>query len=124
MSTSAAGTEFAQAEELATALQGELSSAASVRALVIAGSGLGGFVRTVKPITTVSYGDLPHVGASTVVGHAGNLIYGTVECGANTAELLVMAGRRHLYEGISAKQSTILLRALLLAFPNLKSVII
>jgi purine-nucleoside phosphorylase len=124
MSLTAAETEFAQAGELATALQGQLSNAASVHALVIAGSGLGGFVRTVKPITTVSYADLPHVGASTVVGHAGNLIYGTVECGARSAELLVMAGRRHLYEGISAKQSTILLRALLIAFPNLRSVII
>lgn len=115
---------FTQAEELAQVLSGKLAGASNVGVLVIAGSGLGGFVRTVKPITTLSYADLPHVGASTVVGHAGNLLHGTVDCGGAPAELLVMAGRRHLYEGITAHASTMLLRALLLAFPNLKAVII
>jgi purine nucleoside phosphorylase len=110
-----------QTEELSAQLSAKLDAASNTRVLVIAGSGLGGFVRSVQPRVTISYADLPHVGASTVVGHAGNLIYGTVQSGAAPAELLLMAGRRHLYEGISAHASTVLLRALLLALPNLRS---
>jgi purine-nucleoside phosphorylase len=114
----------AQADQLAAHLKSTLPAAANIHALVIAGSGLGGFVRTVQPITTLSYADLPHVGASTVVGHAGNLIHGTVSCNGTPSELLVMAGRRHLYEGISPETSTLLLRALLAAFPNIRAVVI
>ncbi|MGI8908433.1 MAG: purine-nucleoside phosphorylase [Candidatus Sumerlaeaceae bacterium] len=114
----------AEVEELSAVLSDKLAIAKDARALVIAGSGLGGFVRTVQPITTLSYAELPHVGASTVVGHAGNLIYGTVQFGNGPTQLLVMAGRRHLYEGITAHASTLLLRALLLAFPTLDTVII
>lgn len=123
MSTVAVETA-AQAEELSVTLKEKLGDAANTHVLVIAGSGLGGFVRSVQPIATISYANLPHVGASTVVGHAGNLIYGTVQCGGASSELLLMAGRRHLYEGISAHASTVLLRALLIALPNLRNIII
>jgi purine-nucleoside phosphorylase len=81
----------------------------SAATLVIAGSGLGGFVRTVSAEKVISYSDLPHVGASTVAGHAGSLVFGYV---ANTP-LLLMNGRRHLYEGMPAQENTLLLRALL-----------
>jgi purine-nucleoside phosphorylase len=86
---------------------------ASPKVLVIAGSGLGGFVRSVAVEKKVPYAEIPHFGASTVAGHAGILVQGQV---SNTP-LFVMNGRRHLYEGISPQQSTLLLRALLLAFP-------
>lgn len=83
------------------------------RVLVIAGSGLGGFVRSVEVERSLPYADIPHVGRSTVVGHAGLLIQGRI----SDTRVLVMNGRRHLYEGISASQATLLLRAILSVFP-------
>lgn len=116
-----------EAQELADYLQSELPEASRVRVLVVAGSGLGGFARSVAASKSASYADLPHVGASTVVGHSGTLVYGTlgVADAQDTApELLLMAGRRHLYEGVGAYNSTLVVRGLLIAFPSIKSVII
>jgi purine-nucleoside phosphorylase len=79
------------------------------RVVVIAGSGLGGFSRSVKPRATLAYSDLPGVGASTVQGHTGSLVLGE----AAGVPVLLMNGRRHLYEGVSPAESTLLLRALL-----------
>jgi len=100
-----------QVQELSTTLCERFSGEAQV--LVVAGSGLGGFVRSVEVIQSVPYSDLPQVGASTVAGHAGTLVYGTV----SGVPLFLMNGRRHLYEGISPQTSTFLLRALLVAKP-------
>ena len=79
------------------------------RVVVIAGSGLGGFARSVKARATVPYSDLPGVGASTVTGHTGSLVLGE----AAGVPIFLMNGRRHLYEGVSPAESTLLLRALL-----------
>jgi purine-nucleoside phosphorylase len=101
----------ASVQEAAAFLSRNLDCAA--RVLVIAGSGLGGFVRSVAVEKSLSYSEVPHFGASTVAGHAGQLVQGR----SGQAPLLVMNGRRHLYEGISPQQATLLLRAVLLAFP-------
>lgn len=102
---------IARIEDAAKFLAERLDSTPKI--LVIAGSGLGGFVRSVTVEKTISYSDVPHFGASTVAGHAGVLVQGAV----NNTPVFVMNGRRHLYEGISPQQSTLLLRALLAAFP-------
>lgn len=102
---------IARVEEAAEFLKSRFDSAAKV--LVIAGSGLGGFVRSVQAERSVSYAEVPHFGASTVAGHAGQLVQGLT---AGTP-IFLMNGRRHLYEGISPQQAVLLLRALLLAFP-------
>jgi purine-nucleoside phosphorylase len=107
----------AQAEELASAIR--TRSAARPRIAVIAGSGLGGFVRSVRAHQAIPYSDLPHVGASTVVGHSGNLVHGDI----GEFPIWVLNGRRHLYEGVAPTESTLLLRALLLD-PELRIVII
>ncbi|MCX7624608.1 MAG: purine-nucleoside phosphorylase [Candidatus Sumerlaeaceae bacterium] len=86
---------------------------AEAKVLVIAGSGLGGFVRSVVPELAADYSDIPHFGASTVAGHAGRLVLGRV----GETPIFLMCGRRHLYEGISPQQAVLLLRALLVAFP-------
>jgi len=126
VATAKTGFGIQEAEELAAFLAKELPDAADAKVLVVAGSGLGGLVRSVKAKKSVSYGDMPHVGASTVVGHSGNLVHGNIAGADGTAgaELLLMAGRRHLYEGIGAYSSTLLVRAILVAFPSIKSVII
>jgi inosine/guanosine/xanthosine phosphorylase family protein len=62
---------------------------------IVLGSGLGGFAKGLSDATTVPYGDIPGFSRSTVVGHSGNLIAGTLE-GKRVA---VMQGRIHTYEG-------------------------
>ena len=62
---------------------------------VVLGSGLGDFAETLLDPVTMPYGELPHWPASSVVGHAGRLVIGSV-AGRRVAGL---AGRAHFYEG-------------------------
>ncbi len=62
---------------------------------IILGSGLGDFGTHVENATTIPYADIPNFPQSTVVGHSGNLILGTI-AGVPVA---VMQGRVHAYEG-------------------------
>ncbi len=62
---------------------------------VILGSGLGNFAAQVEDAVTIPYSEIPHFPRSTVVGHAGRLVLGTV-AGVPVA---VMQGRVHAYEG-------------------------
>ncbi|GAA0571484.1 purine-nucleoside phosphorylase [Rhizomicrobium electricum] len=62
---------------------------------IVLGSGLGGFAKGLVDATTVPYGDIPGFSRSTVVGHSGNLIAGTLE----GKRIAVMQGRIHTYEG-------------------------
>lgn len=83
------------------------------RVAIIAGSGLGGFVRSIGVDKRLRYAEIPAVGSSTVQGHRGELVLGRV----GDVPIVMVNGRRHLYEGISAAESTLLLRALLVAKP-------
>ncbi|MBX3020428.1 MAG: purine-nucleoside phosphorylase [Bdellovibrionales bacterium] len=66
----------------------------------VLGSGLSGFASKVKAEAELRFGEIPHFSSSTVEGHPGKLILGTLE-GVNVA---VMCGRLHAYEGISMQQ--------------------
>ena len=63
-----------------------LAAAAHIRSLapltptlgIILGSGLGAFASHVKDATTIPYADIPHFPQSTVEGHAGQLLLGTI----------------------------------------------
>ena len=70
------------------------------RIALVLGSGLGGFAEELENPTRIPYADIPSFPHSTAVGHAGNLVIGSVEGVAVTA----MQGRVHLYEGYSAQQ--------------------
>jgi purine-nucleoside phosphorylase len=61
----------------------------------VLGSGLGDFADRLGDAVSFPYGELPHWPASTVAGHAGRLVVGTVS-GRRVAAL---AGRAHAYEG-------------------------
>lgn len=67
---------------------------------LILGSGLGDFVSAMKNTQEVPYGDIPHFPPSTVAGHSGKLVFGSVE----GKRVLVMQGRIHYYEGYSMQQ--------------------
>jgi purine-nucleoside phosphorylase len=62
---------------------------------VVLGSGLGRFADTLA--VKIPYVDLPHMVASGVVGHAGNLCFGTASSGG--VPVVCMQGRVHAYEG-------------------------
>ena len=64
---------------------------------IILGSGLGNFASHVENPTTIPYADIPGWPLSTVAGHSGKLVLGTIG-GVNVA---VMQGRVHAYEGYS-----------------------
>ena len=66
---------------------------------IILGSGLGGFARHVEGATRMSFNEIPGLPAASVQGHAGEFIHGVV----GGHEVLVLAGRLHLYEGHAAR---------------------
>ena len=62
---------------------------------VVLGSGLGAFADGLSNLQKIPYSELPHIPASKVVGHAGNLCLGQVD----DVPVVCMQGRIHLYEG-------------------------
>ena len=92
------------------------SAAASIRTRtplqptlgIVLGSGLGNFATHVQNAVTIPYADIPHFPQSTVVGHSGRLVLGTI-AGVPVA---VMQGRVHAYEGYTMAQVTFPTRVL------------
>ncbi|MEO6801939.1 MAG: purine-nucleoside phosphorylase [Granulicella sp.] len=85
---------------------------------VILGSGLGAFAEQVEGAVAISYGDIPHFTQSTVQGHSGRLVLGTI-AGLPVA---VMQGRVHAYEGYPLQEVTFPMRVL--ALLGVRSVIV
>ena len=93
-----------------------LAAVAAIRALhaakptlgIILGSGLGNFATHVEQPTTIDYAEIPGWPLSTVFGHSGKLILGSI-AGVSVA---VMQGRVHAYEGYSMAEVTFPTRVL------------
>jgi purine-nucleoside phosphorylase len=62
---------------------------------VILGSGLGDFVQELQIDKEIHYKEIPHFPVSTVKGHHGKLIFGSIA----GKSVIAMAGRFHFYEG-------------------------
>ena len=92
------GPEFVRAETAAKFIQKKTRMRPKI-ALVL-GSGLGAFADEFAQATRIPYSKIPHYPRSTAIGHAGQLVIGTVE----GVEVAGMQGRVHLYEGYSAKE--------------------
>lgn len=67
---------------------------------IILGSGLGNIVESMENKQVISYKDIPHFPQSSVAGHEGNLVFGTI---GNT-QVMALQGRFHYYEGFSLKE--------------------
>jgi purine-nucleoside phosphorylase len=66
---------------------------------VVLGSGLGDFANLVNDPLVVPTSSIPNYPVSTVQGHAGKIIFGTIENkGRTSRQLVVFQGRVHLYE--------------------------
>lgn len=68
------------------------------RLAIILGSGLGQLAEGIERAINIPYADIPGFPRSTVVGHAGRLVAGTVD----GCDVVALSGRFHLYEGHSA----------------------
>ncbi len=69
---------------------------------IILGTGLGALVDYIEDKQYIKYSDIPNFPVSTVEGHSGNLIFGTL----GGKRVIAMQGRFHYYEGYDMKQVT------------------
>jgi purine-nucleoside phosphorylase len=88
-----------QIKEAAAFIQERLSGKKPVIGLVL-GSGLGDMAHQVEDSIAVDYHEIPHFPVSTVEGHEGRFVIGTLE----GKQVIVMQGRFHYYEGYSMKK--------------------
>jgi purine-nucleoside phosphorylase len=85
-------------------VRGRLPSVPKVAVTI--GSGLGGFVKQVKIVEEIPFGEIPGFSASTVEGHRGSLIFAE----SDGAPVLLLAGRKHVYEGLPVQQAVLPVR--------------
>ena len=67
---------------------------------IILGTGLGGLVNHIDIAHSIPYNEIPNFPVSTVEGHAGRLIFGTL----GGKKVVAMQGRFHYYEGYAPEQ--------------------
>ena len=74
----------------------------------VLGSGLGGLSKGIEIEYTIPYKDIPNFPVSTVAGHKGQLLFGTIA----GKKIVAMQGRFHYYEGYTTKEVTFPIRVL------------
>jgi purine-nucleoside phosphorylase len=103
-----------QLEATAGFIQSKITTKANTA--IILGSGLGNLSSVIESDFSIPYSEIPNFPVSTVEGHKGRLILGTL----NGKKVWVMEGRFHFYEGYSAEQVVFPIRVLkLLGVENL-----
>ena len=101
-------------QETASFIKSKVSEVAHTA--IILGSGLGNLSNEIIADFSIPYSEIPHFPVSTVEGHKGRLILGTL----NGKKVWVMEGRFHFYEGYTAQQVVFPIRVLrLLGVENL-----
>lgn len=80
----------------------------SPKVALVLGSGMGPLAEEIATPTYVPYADIPHFARSTVQGHAGRMVIGTLQ----GQTVLAMQGRTHFYEGHSMQAITMPIRVL------------
>jgi purine-nucleoside phosphorylase len=87
--------ELIQIDEAAQVIREGVDSQPKVG--MILGSGLGNLAEAVEDSVMLPYGEIPSWPVSTVEGHQGRLVIGSLE----NQDVLIMQGRSHFYEGYS-----------------------
>ena len=97
-------------EQLQTLREAVFAALGPVRAPIglVLGSGLGGVAHQIEDARRVRYDQLPGLAASTVAGHAGELVVGRWQ----GKDVVALAGRVHHYEGHSLHDVTLPTRLL------------
>jgi purine-nucleoside phosphorylase len=75
---------------------------------LVLGSGLGDLAAQVEEAVVIPYEEIPHFARSTVAGHAGRLLVGTLA----GMPVVAMQGRFHFYEGYSPQVLTLPIRVM------------
>ncbi|MDB4534450.1 purine-nucleoside phosphorylase [Vicingaceae bacterium] len=75
---------------------------------IILGTGLGNLSTEIKIEIAIPYSEIPNFPISTVEGHDGQLVFGTI----NGISVVAMQGRFHYYEGYSLKECTFPIRVM------------
>lgn len=75
---------------------------------IVLGTGLGGLTKEIKEMQSLNYKDIPNFPVSTVKGHEGKLIFGTL----GNRRVVAMQGRFHYYEGYTMKEVTFPIRVM------------
>ncbi len=75
---------------------------------IILGTGLGGLAQSVSDPVVIRYDALPDWPVSTVAGHAGQLVIGSLE----NQPVFIMQGRVHYYEGYTMAEVTLPIRVM------------
>ncbi|MFN6245163.1 MAG: purine-nucleoside phosphorylase [Chitinophagaceae bacterium] len=103
-----------QLQETAQFIQSKIAAKADTA--IILGSGLGNLSTKIETEFEIPYSSIPNFPISTVEGHKGRLILGTL----NGQKVWVLEGRFHFYEGYSPEQVSFPVRVLkLLGVQNL-----
>lgn len=75
---------------------------------IILGSGLGGFTNDIAIEYSLPYEEIPNFPVSTVQGHKGALVFGSI----GNKKVVAMQGRFHYYEGYSMQEVTFPVRVM------------
>jgi purine-nucleoside phosphorylase len=75
---------------------------------IILGTGLGDLVSHIEDKVEIPYNEIPNFPISTVEGHSGKLIFGTL----GGKQIMAMQGRFHNYEGYTMQQVTFPVRVM------------
>jgi purine-nucleoside phosphorylase len=94
------GGMYERAEHAARVIRARTST--QPRIALVLGSGLGDFGDELTDAVGIPYSEIPGFPTSTVVGHAGRLVIGSVE----DVPVVAMQGRVHYYEGYSLAEVT------------------
>ncbi len=86
---------FAELDAAVAAVRAQLPGAARPSVGLILGSGLGAFADTLADRVALSFERIPGFPPSTVVGHAGQIVFGR----RGALDVLALQGRVHFYEG-------------------------
>jgi purine-nucleoside phosphorylase len=80
----------------------------SPKIMLVLGSGLGGLADEIENAIAIPFAQVPGFHSSTVEGHKGQLVAGTLE----GVDVIAMQGRFHLYEGHSAAVAALPVRVM------------
>jgi purine-nucleoside phosphorylase len=98
--------DFGKIQNAAQFLKGKYENAPKIG--LILGSGLGVLAEEIEQPVKIAYNEIPDFPVSTVEGHAGQLVFGTI----HGVEVVAMQGRFHFYEGYSFEKVTFPVRVM------------
>ena len=76
---------------------------------IVLGSGLDGLASAIQVTHVIHYSEMPHFPVSTVKGHSGQLLFGTIA----GRRVIAMRGRFHYYEGYPMSEVTLPIRMMM-----------